>query len=131
MAESRRLPSQWMTTLAIVAGVVAVALIGGAIDEDDGSSDLEVVQLDELPPEVGETIGLIRADGPYPYDEDGVVFGNREDQLPDQPTGYYREYTVETPGSSDRGPRRVITGEAGEVYYTEDHYASFVEVDVP
>jgi guanyl-specific ribonuclease Sa len=87
--------------------------------------------LSELPPEAGETWRLIERGGPFPYPEDdGTVFGNREGLLPDQDRGYYHEYTVETPGSDDRGARRLVTGAADEVYYTGDHYASFVRVDV-
>jgi ribonuclease T1 len=87
--------------------------------------------LTELPPEATETWQLIERGGPFPHPEDdGKVFGNREGLLPDQDRGYYHEYTVETPGSDDRGARRLVTGEADEVYYTGDHYASFVKVDV-
>jgi guanyl-specific ribonuclease Sa len=65
--------------------------------------------------------------GPHPYRQDGGVFQNREGQLPRQPRGYYREYTVETPGSGDRGPRRIVTGgnPPVEYWYTDDHYRSF------
>ncbi len=89
------------------------------------SDDYAVVALADLPPEASETVELIDAGGPYPYDQDDGVFGNREELLPDQPEGYYREYTVETPGSDDRGARRIIAGEDGELYWTDDHYASF------
>ncbi|MGL5851628.1 MAG: ribonuclease domain-containing protein, partial [Phycicoccus sp.] len=62
--------------------------------------------------------------------QDDGVFGNRERLLPRQPRGYYREYTVETPGEDDRGPRRLVVGESGDVYWTTDHYASFRQVEV-
>ncbi len=91
-------------------------------------SDLPVASADDLPPEALDTLALIEAGGPYPYDQDDGVFGNREGLLPDRFDGYYREYTVETPGSDDRGARRIIVGADGEVYYTDDHYGSFVEV---
>ena len=78
---------------------------------------------------IGEVLRLIDAGGPFPYEEDGAVFSNREGLLPDQPSGYYHEYTVETPGSPDRGARRLVTGEGGEIYYTSDHYGSFVKID--
>ena len=81
-----------------------------------------------LPPEALDTLDLIEQDGPFPFSRDGVVFQNRERLLPRQPQGYYHEYTVITPGSSDRGARRIITGEAGERYYTDDHYDSFYVV---
>ena len=86
--------------------------------------------LTELPAEGQQTYQRILQGGPFPYEKDGVVFGNRERQLPRQARGYYREYTVKTPGARDRGARRIVCG--GEVptrpeacYYTADHYASF------
>jgi guanyl-specific ribonuclease Sa len=80
-----------------------------------------------LPPEAHQTLRLIAADGPFPYDRDGTVFQNREGRLPARPRGYYREYTVETPGSPDRGARRIVTGgdPPAEFFYTDDHYRSF------
>lgn len=79
----------------------------------------------ELPREARETLSLIERGGPFPYRRDGVVFGNRERLLPLRQHGTYREYTVPTPGSPDRGARRIVAGEAKERYYTEDHYRSF------
>jgi ribonuclease T1 len=84
-----------------------------------------MVDVADLPPEALDTLLLIEEDGPFPYDQDGGTFQNREGILPDHPRGYYREYTVETPGSPDRGARRIVTGSDGERYYTDDHYASF------
>lgn len=83
-----------------------------------------------LPQEALETLGLIEAGGPFPYRKDGSVFQNREKQLPRMPSGYYREYTVRTPGSRDRGARRIIAGgNPPEVfYYTADHYRSFKRI---
>ena len=85
-----------------------------------------------LPPEAVTTLELIERGGPFPYDRDGTVFQNRERRLPDQPRGFYREYTVETPGSPDRGSRRIVTGgNPPEVYYyTDDHYRSFRRVEI-
>ncbi len=87
------------------------------------------VALQELPPEAREVHAQIRAGGPFHYDRDGVIFGNRERILPLQPRGYYHEYTVQTPGSRTRGARRVICGgpkTAPDVcFYTDDHYQSF------
>ncbi|MFI7322444.1 ribonuclease [Streptomyces venezuelae] len=83
-----------------------------------------------LPSQAHDTLDLIEAGGPYPYPQDGTVFQNREGELPKQSSGYYHEYTVVTPGSDDRGARRIVTGEKNqEDYYTSDHYASFDLVD--
>ena len=80
-----------------------------------------------LPPEARETIALVQRDGPFPHRQDGGVFGNREGRLPRKPRGWYREYTVETPGLRHRGARRIVTGgdPPREWYYTDDHYDSF------
>ena len=75
------------------------------------------------------TLALIDRGGPYPYRKDGGTFSNREALLPAQARGYYREYTVPTPGSRDRGARRVVQGKAGEMWYTSDHYKTFVRID--
>ncbi|TGA99361.1 ribonuclease [Streptomyces sp. MZ04] len=83
-----------------------------------------------LPSQAHDTLDLIEAGGPYPYPQDGTVFQNREGVLPSQSSGYYHEYTVKTPGSPDRGARRIVTGEENqEDYYTADHYESFDLVD--
>jgi ribonuclease T1 len=88
-----------------------------------------VVDLGRLPIEAQRTVALIDRGGPFPYAKDGATFGNRERLLPVQRTGYYREYTVPTPGSDDRGARRVIAGDGGrQLFYTGDHYASFVRI---
>ena len=79
----------------------------------------------ELPPEARQTVNLIRQGGPFPYARDGAIFSNREGRLPKQKRGYYHEYTVKTSGARDRGARRIVAGERGEIYYTEDHYRSF------
>ncbi|WP_406635578.1 ribonuclease domain-containing protein [Amycolatopsis sp. WGS_07] len=93
-------------------------------------SKLPVKPLSSLPPQAADTWKLIEKGGPYPYPRnDDVVFQNREKVLPAQKNGYYHEYTVKTPGSPDRGARRLITGAGKELYYTADHYASFVVVD--
>ena len=83
-----------------------------------------------LPPEAEATLDLIQHGGPFPYRRDGIAFQNRERQLPNAERGYYREYTVPTPGSGDRGARRIVAGgDPPEVYYyTGDHYRSFSRV---
>ena len=89
------------------------------------SSDIAA---NSLPPEARQTIALIKAGGRFPYSRDGVVFNNREGQLPKKARGYYHEYTVKTPGARERGARRIITGCDGELYYTDDHYRTFKRV---
>ena len=91
----------------------------------------KVVLASSLSTEARNTLKLIARGGPFPYHQDGVVFQNREGYLPHQRSGYYHEYTVITPGSSDRGARRIITGSGGEIYYTADHYNTFVRVLQP
>lgn len=85
--------------------------------------------LSQLPPQAAAVWRLIQHGGPFPYRQDGAVFGNREARLPPRQAGFYREYTVATPGEPDRGARRLITGGAAELYYTGDHFRSFVAVD--
>ena len=98
----------------------------GATDPESG---LPIVQVSALPPEAARTLELIDRGGPFPEPEhDGGTFENREALLPDQPMGYYREYTVPTPGSDHRGARRIVAGEGGELYYTGDHYSSFSRI---
>ncbi len=84
----------------------------------------------KLPSQAHDTLDLIAKGGPFPYPKDGTVFDNREGVLPKQSTGYYHEYTVITPGSPDRGARRIVAGEKkDEDYYTADHYSTFELVD--
>ncbi|MFC5741000.1 ribonuclease domain-containing protein [Dyella tabacisoli] len=86
-----------------------------------------------LPPEARDTLALIARGGPFAHRQDGGVFGNREGRLPQQPNGYYHEYTVETPSLDYRGARRIITGGTPPTvyYYTDDHYRSFHSFQVP
>ncbi len=83
------------------------------------------IRVAQLPPEARETLALLRQGGPFPYARDGITFGNREGALPRKRRGYYREYTVKTPGVRTRGARRIIWGSGGEYYYTDDHYNHF------
>jgi ribonuclease T1 len=97
------------------------------------SPRIENVALKALPQEARDTLTLVKRGGPFPFRKDGTVFQNRERRLPLQASGYYREYTVPTPGESDRGARRIVAGRgherdvrsSGEYYYTADHYRSF------
>ncbi|MBT2550387.1 ribonuclease domain-containing protein [Arthrobacter sp. ISL-65] len=88
-------------------------------------SGLPAIRESQLPAEGRRTLALIRQGGPYPYTRDGVTFGNFERILPRKAGGYYKEYTVPTPGESDRGARRIVAGQSGDKYYTPDHYESF------
>jgi ribonuclease T1 len=83
------------------------------------------IEKKQLPREAIETVALIRQGGPFPHERDGVVFNNREKRLPARERGWYREYTVKTPGARDRGARRIVAGRDGTLYYTDDHYRSF------
>ncbi len=92
------------------------------------ASGLPFVYLGDLPPEATETVELIDSGGPYPYEADDDTFGNYEGLLPGEDRGFYREYTVETPGSSTRGARRVIAAADDVLYWTADHYDSFAVI---
>jgi ribonuclease T1 len=85
----------------------------------------------ELPGEARATIALIRKGGPFPFERDGIEFRNFEKRLPLKARGYYREYTVRTPGAKDRGARRIVAGTGGELYYSDDHYRSFRRITDP
>lgn len=89
---------------------------------------MATVRADALPQQARDVLALIDKGGPYPYRQDGTVFGNFERILPKQKRGYYHEYTVRTPGERDRGARRIVTGEGGEFFYTDDHYQTFKAV---
>jgi ribonuclease T1 len=110
--------------IAASAALGQPALARGPITASDS------VALAELPREAQKTEQLIRAGGPFPYAKDGTAFGNRERLLPRRNRGYYREYTVPTPGARTRGARRIVCGGAEArqpeaCFYTDDHYASF------
>ncbi|GIG60464.1 hypothetical protein Lfu02_48360 [Longispora fulva] len=91
-------------------------------------SGLKTIKVADLPAEGRKTLTLIDQGGPFPYKQDGVIFENRDQRLPQKAGGYYHEYTVVTPGESDRGARRLITGDDGDLYYTADHYDTFQQV---
>ena len=127
MLESTRAKSLLGTVLAIAA----LAGIGiPALDEDSPAPPAPAsAPASSESAAIAAVLEAIESGRPLPYEEDGQTFQNREGLLPSQPLGYYREYTVETPGSPDRGARRLVIGDGGETYYTDDHYASFVEID--
>lgn len=146
-AGARRFPSRAVVSALIVLVALLVAWIASTLDGGSGpgrqppadgrGAGLAVrgvpavgeIALAELPRQARDTLALIQAGGPYPYEKDGTVFGNREGVLPRRARGYYTEYTVRTPGARNRGARRIIAGGDGgrpvEFFYTDDHYASF------
>ena len=93
------------------------------------TAEKHVIAVAELPHEARDLLARVRSGGPFPYERDGVIFGNRERLLPERKRGFYHEYTVVTPGASNRGARRIVCGGPRQVpqvcYYTDDHYASF------
>ncbi len=113
--------------LALAAWSIAFALTPAAARSTPDA--LPEVALADLPKEAREVNTAIRNGGPFRYERDGVVFGNRERILPAEPRGYYREYTVPTPGASNRGARRIVCGGQAKApracWYTSDHYQSF------
>ncbi|GGV05561.1 ribonuclease [Streptomyces spectabilis] len=140
-----RIPPR-ITRLASVSALAAALLVGGSVTgvanaapaaapAAVGPAAYSVAAIGDicyskLPSQAHDTLDLIAKNGPFPYPQDGTVFQNREGILPKQGTGYYHEYTVKTPGSSNRGARRIVTGERSqEDYYTADHYRSFDLVD--
>ncbi|WP_282082509.1 ribonuclease domain-containing protein [Streptomyces tendae] len=119
--------------LGAAAAVLSALLMGGTVSATTaGAAPAAVGDIcySALPSQAHDTLDLIEQGGPYPFEQDGTVFQNREGILPSQSSGYYHEYTVITPGSDTRGARRIVTGEENqEDYYTADHYASFDLVD--
>ena len=120
-----------LTSVILAAAIGPLAQAREQADRAAGSKPA-VVRLTELPTQGRKTYELIFQGGPFPYDKDGVVFGNRERALPAAKRGFYREYTVTTPGSRDRGARRIVCGGPARTpyacYYTADHYASFRKI---
>jgi len=121
----------WVTAIVGVILMACTFLVQARTMTEVATSPTLLVA--DLPREGQATYQRIRQGGPFPHEKDGVVFGNRERQLPRQERGYYREYTVKTPGSRDRGARRIVCGgqeprNPRACYYTQDHYASFREI---
>jgi ribonuclease T1 len=118
---------------ALVVLAIGQAWLSAGLPPAGGIAAPPASALAQFPDEerraIEATVDLIRAGGPFPYAKDDTTFGNREDLLPERAAGYYREYTVETPGSPDRGARRIVAGRDGELYYTRDHYHSFMQIE--
>ena len=116
--------ARWLAAAALGASFLAPP----AVAQRAASPAMAEIRAADLPREARATLALIRKGGPFPYARDGVVFGNREAMLPRQKRGYYREYTVKTPGERTRGARRIVSGGPGEYYYTADHYSHFSRI---
>ncbi|HEY3460304.1 MAG TPA: ribonuclease [Casimicrobiaceae bacterium] len=125
-------PPRLLLHVALVVIVALLPFIAGVASARERSIGHDEIDLRALPREAREVLMLIHAGGPFRYERDGVVFGNRERSLPSRPRGYYHEYTVRTPGLRTRGARRIVCGgsrRAPEVcYYTDDHYATFKRI---
>jgi ribonuclease T1 len=121
-----------LTSYLLAAAMAAPLAQARSSTDRLAASQPATVQVAELPRQGRETYELIRQGGPFPYGKDGTVFGNRERLLPAEKRGFYREYTVTTPGSRDRGARRIVCGGPPRTpyacYYTADHYASFRKI---
>ncbi|MEY9907576.1 ribonuclease T1 [Catenulispora sp. MAP12-49] len=131
-ASPRARPSAALLAL-LVAAVLGLSGCGNSSSETATATSLKpagmaAVAETSLPAEARDVIKRIEDGGAFQYRQDGVTFQNRERRLPAEPSGYYREYTVATPGAVDRGARRLILGKNGELYYTPDHYKSFLWV---
>jgi ribonuclease T1 len=111
--------------LAVLLGLLLAPPVALARGDAPPAAVAAEIVVAELPAEASRTIALIRKGGPFPYERDGAAFGNFEGRLPVKARGYYREYTVRTPGAKNRGARRIVAGKGGELYYTDDHYRSF------
>jgi ribonuclease T1 len=113
----------WLRRL--LACLLACIAFGSAVPaREPAAPAMPEIPVADLPKEARDTLGLVKRGGPFPYRKDGSTFGNFEKRLPVRARGYYREYTVPTPGARDRGARRIVAG-GGEYYYTDDHYRSF------
>ena len=123
-----------LTSFLFAAALSGPALVQAREFSQNGFAESRsvVISVAELPQSGRVTYELIRAGGPFPFDKDGMVFGNRERQLPAERRGFYREYTVATPGGHDRGARRIVCGGPARAphacFYTADHYASFRKI---
>jgi ribonuclease T1 len=115
----------WAATLLLAAMPVQAQREGSPQRMQAALADISVKA---LPPEARDTLKLIEKGGPYPHDRDGIVFGNFEKRLPLKDRGYYKEFTVKTPGVKHRGARRIVTGKGDEKYYSDDHYKTFKRI---
>jgi ribonuclease T1 len=128
---NRRIPLLGWTLAVLIALAIGQRWLPAEPSRESGQ--VAAADLTQFPTEerqaIDATLALIEAGGPFPHRKDGSEFSNREGRLPQQGPAYYREYTVETAGSPDRGARRIVSGRAGEIYYTRDHYQTFIRLD--
>jgi ribonuclease T1 len=127
---SRQAFRKWGLAVLVASGLLAGAAVSARSVEPVAGGEASSVALATLPEPAQQTYRRVLNGGPFPYAKDGTVFGNRERQLPARKRGHYREYTVKTPGASDRGARRIVCGgsqptQPESCFYTDDHYASF------
>lgn len=115
----------WFVLIALLMFQLAAA---SALAREPSRTSSNEVTLADLPKEGRQTLVTIKQGGPFPYKRDGTIFGNFERRLPMKDRGYYREYTVPTPGSRGRGARRIVVGRGDEYYYTDDHYQTFQRI---
>ncbi|ADV02073.1 ribonuclease domain-containing protein [Alicycliphilus denitrificans] len=132
MLKAVAIPAYKAFVACALGAAVVLAPAGASARQASEAAAIPPIALADLPPQGRATYALIREGGPFPYDKDGSVFGNRERLLPAKKRGYYREYTVRTPGVRSRGARRIVCGGAPRTpdacYYTSDHYSSFREI---
>jgi len=123
----RVLAGLFLSLTVVLTGCSSTGSTGASASSSPPSwaGGMATVKESQLPAEARQTLARIDRGGPFPYAMDGAVFGNFERLLPRHQRGYYHEYTVKTPGSRDRGARRIVTGQGDEIYYTGDHYKSF------
>jgi ribonuclease T1 len=128
---------RWTLLICITVGALGASGVVSARDTTPTTRESTHILVSDLPKEGRDVLATIRRGGPYAYSKDGTVFSNRDQRLPKHPRGFYREFTVKTPGSRDRGARRIVCG--GKVvkqgpqvldtcYYTDDHYSSFKKI---
>lgn len=119
--------SRLIALFAVVFALASMPAEAGALPPP-GKDVIGIIAVDELPAEARDTLRAIKQGGPFAYERDGTVFRNYERALPKQPRGYYREYTVKTPETRNRGARRIVCGPLPECYYTADHYQTFKRI---
>ena len=122
-----RLNNRLIALFVVVFALASMPVEAGELPSL-GKDAIGIIAVAELPAEARDALRAIKQGGPFAYPRDGVAFKNYERILPQQPRGYYREYTVKTPGARNRGARRIVCGKPVECYYTADHYQTFKRI---